>query len=85
MDELAYRIESRLTNQVSFVKEKVAGLLRHLEALSPLGILQRGYSITFSFPERAVVKSFRDVSPGDKIETRLAEGKVVSKVLELEK
>ncbi len=85
VDELTYRIESRLTNQVSFVKEKVAGLLRHLEALSPLGILQRGYSITFSLPERAVVKTFRDVSPGDKIETRLADGKVVSKVLELEK
>ncbi|MBL7170504.1 MAG: exodeoxyribonuclease VII large subunit [Candidatus Omnitrophica bacterium] len=85
VDELAYRIESRLTNQVSFVKEKVAGLLRHLEALSPLGILQRGYSITFSLPERGVVKTFRDVSRGDKIETRLAEGKVVSKVLELEK
>jgi len=85
VDELAYRIESRLTNQVSFVKEKVAGLLRHLEALSPLGILQRGYSITFSLPSRTVVKSFRDVSRGDKIETRLAEGKIVSKVLELEK
>ena len=82
IDELAYRMESRLANQVNFIKEKVAALLRHLDALSPLNVLGRGYSITFSLPNRTVVKTFRGVSKGEEIETMLAEGKIISKVTE---
>lgn len=45
-----------------------------IEALSPLAVLMRGYSITYS-GEKAL-KSADDVRPGDKLRIRLAEGTV---------
>jgi exodeoxyribonuclease VII large subunit len=84
VDELRYRIHLRLTNQMNLLREKAASLMRHLEALSPLGILERGYSITFTLPERLVVKNAADVPPGKKIETRLARGNIISEVLKID-
>ena len=83
VDELRHRIHIRLTHHINLVRERVASVLRHLEALSPLGVLQRGYSITFSLPEHLVVKDSGDVSPGKKIETRLSKGSIISEVVEI--
>ncbi len=83
VDELAYLIGSGITRQISFIKEKMGALLRHLEALSPLAVLQRGYSITFKLPQKSVVKSCRDVSREEEIETRLSEGSLVSRVIDI--
>lgn len=84
IDELVYRIEVRITHKISFLREKLMATLRHLDVLSPLNVLRRGYSITFSLPERTVVRSSRDIVCGKEIETQLAEGKIISKVMEVE-
>lgn len=81
VDELIYRINSFIGHKISFIKEKINSLKRHLNALSPVAILNRGYSITFSLPDRCVVKSFRSIKEGSEIETRLMEGKIVSTVI----
>ena len=83
VDELRHRIHIRLTHHINLIRERVASVLRHLEALSPLGILQRGYSITFSLPEHLVIKDSGAVSAGEKIETRLSRGTVISEVVEI--
>ncbi len=56
--------------------ESAAG---RLEALSPLAVLSRGYSITLT--EGQVVRDAADVKPGDRIVTRLGRG-VLSSVVE---
>lgn len=54
-----------------------------LNSVSPLSTLSRGYSISFKNEE--VVRSVDDLQKDDIIETRLADGKVISRVALLEK
>ena len=54
-----------------------------LSSLSPLGILGRGYSITFT-EEGEVVKDIAAIRTGDTIKTRLHKGTVVSQVKDLD-
>ena len=42
----------------------------------------RGYSLTLRDDDRTLVKSAADVRPGDLVETRLASGRIVSRVEE---
>ena len=51
-----------------------------LEALSPLGILERGYSITRTLPEAAVVKDQRQVAIDQSLEVMLARGSLYCRV-----
>jgi exodeoxyribonuclease VII large subunit len=48
--------------------------LAQLDALSPLGILARGYSITTTWPGREIVRSARQVKKGERVLVRLHEG-----------
>lgn len=54
-----------------------------LEALSPLGVLARGYSVTRK-PDGTVIRSADSVASGDEIITHLHEGRVVSQVTNTE-
>lgn len=49
-----------------------------LEALSPLKIMTRGYSVSRKYPGGQVMRSSGDIIPGDRMETLLADGSVVS-------
>ena len=60
-------------------RERLAGMVRELEAIGPQSILDRGYSIT-QRADGAPVRSASDVTPGDRIQTRLADGVVRSVV-----
>ncbi len=51
-----------------------------LEDLSPLAILARGYSATFSADGRRVVRSIEQVSPGDRIGVRVSDGTIACTV-----
>lgn len=62
-------------------QQRLRGLAGRLEALSPLAALARGYSITFTLPSRHVLSDASSVHPGDRLETTLAKGSVVSTVM----
>lgn len=53
-----------------------------LEALSPLAVLSRGYSIAKG-ADGLVVKSVNDVQPGDDVGVRVADGLIDCKVLDV--
>ncbi|MAF64696.1 MAG: exodeoxyribonuclease VII large subunit [Planctomycetes bacterium] len=67
--ELSADLSSRVT---------VAG--RTLEATSPLAVLARGYSITRRASDGRPLVDTDELSPGDVLETLLAEGRVLSRV-----
>ncbi len=75
-----------MTRGVQFTLERcerhLQGLAGRLEALSPLAVLARGYSITMAGPERHVVTSSASLRAGDELETLLSRGRVVSTVLQ---
>jgi exodeoxyribonuclease VII large subunit len=54
-----------------------------LEALSPLNVLGRGYSLTATV-DGALLRSSDPVRPGDRLTTRLARGRIVSRVESVE-
>ena len=59
---------------------RLQGLAGRLQALSPLAVLARGYSITFTLPDRHVVTTAAALRVGDTLETLLARGRAVSAV-----
>ena len=52
-----------------------------LDAMSPLKVLSRGYAIA-AREDGALVRSSREVSAGDRLRLRLAEGRIICEVLE---
>ena len=75
MEGLKWSMHHRLKDR----KEKLNALGAHLEALSPLKVLERGYSITRN-AQGKVIKKASEVKAGDKIVSRLAEGTITSQV-----
>lgn len=82
--DLARRLEYCINTQYSRCREKLAVLSRALETVSPLATLQRGYSITLAGKSGAVITNCHQVSPGDKLEIRLARGRIISTVTDTE-
>lgn len=65
-------------------KEAVVARANHLKALSPDGVLNRGYSIMIN-EKGAVIKSVTDVKVDQKVKTKLKDGIMTSIVVEKEK
>ena len=65
-------------------RHRLARLAAWLEALSPLAVLARGYSLTFQADGKTLVRSTSDVQPGDLILTRLSAGQISSRVVHQE-
>lgn len=65
------------------IKEKeYLSKLNMLKALSPLTVLSRGYSVTFA--SEKVISSSKQVAKNDIIKTKLNDGQIISKVMEVE-
>ncbi len=60
--------------------DKFRTFVAELNALSPLAILERGYSICYRHPSRQVVRNAAEVSVGDKVGVKLANGDLVCEV-----
>jgi exodeoxyribonuclease VII large subunit len=58
----------------------LAALATRLEALSPLAVLARGYSLTYHEADGRLVHSAAELHNGDLLRTRLAEGEAISRV-----
>ena len=81
LDQLAERARLAVRKNVDDRRHTLRRLAASLEALSPLGVLARGYSLTFQADGVTLVRAASDVQPDDLIHTRLADGKIVSRVL----
>ena len=71
----------------SSLEEKRLNLARlsgKLNVLSPLAILERGYSITFKLPKETLIKSVSDLNPGDDLKVKLIDGNAECKVKNIE-
>jgi len=65
-------------------REEFAGRVGRLEALSPLAVLGRGYSITFRSDTGQLVREGAELAPGVELRTRLYRGLVRSRVTAVE-
>ncbi len=73
LDGQGRRLTHALSRDLAGERERFARLAASLDALSPLKVLGRGYALTRT-ADGGVVSSVEDVSPGDAITVRLADG-----------
>jgi len=70
--------------QVERLRTRVTGLERQMVLLSPLAVLERGYSLTRT-AEGVLVRSVTDAKPGDGLVTQVKDGMIESVVKEGER
>jgi len=80
VDELLGRLGLGLRQHVRRDRALLTSLSGALDHLNPLGILSRGYSVTRSVPQGAIIKSATEVNEGDLLRTTFYQGEVVSRV-----
>jgi exodeoxyribonuclease VII large subunit len=80
LDDTAARLLRGVKLRIQRNSDKLAALAGQLEGLSPLNVLQRGYSLTRTADGVNLIRDAAEVKPGDRIVTRLAAGEVVSRV-----
>ena len=83
IDDLAGDLISKTGVALKFKAESLSRVAGKLNALSPLGILNRGYSITLKEKSHKIVKNANLLRKKDLIRTKLAKGEILSRVEEL--
>lgn len=71
----------------ALVKEhrlRLHGLIGQLDALSPLKVMARGYSLVYESKEGRLVKSVAQMTAGDEIQVKLADGQLACTVQSVE-
>ncbi|TCC14265.1 exodeoxyribonuclease VII large subunit [Kosakonia quasisacchari] len=79
IQQLEYRLSQQIRERLSNTRERFGSAITHLEAVSPLATLARGYSVTTA-TDGKVLKQTKQVKAGDKLTTRLNDGWVESEV-----
>ena len=79
--ELARRLDYQMNQVLKNRSQQLSSAIRTLDALSPLKIMDRGYSIPYI--EGAVVKSVSQVKTGDRLTIAMQDGTIQSTVNEI--
>lgn len=85
LDDLLKTHRKYFSHMINIKAERFNTVIGQLEALSPLAVLKRGYSITLQLPDGKVARDAKAVKRGDMIETKLYKGRLISEVKEITK
>ena len=77
------RLKSGLQRRMTELETNLVRQAAVLESLSPLKVLSRGFSVTLADDGKRVVRSTSEIVAGDAIETRLPDGRIISRVEEV--
>lgn len=80
VQDLEARLRKALAHQFFLKENRFRNLVRHLEAVSPLAVLSRGYSVTRKLPEKIVIRKAQEVRTGEFVEILLEEGRLEARV-----
>ena len=77
LDDLSIRLKGGINRYLDGLKKRIVAEAGKLNALSPLAILSRGYSIATKLPEMQIIKDVKEVQKGDEVNIRLHKGEVI--------
>lgn len=80
-DSLGKILEKDMLYNIGRKKDEIAKLSGKLDAMSPLAVLSRGYSITMKDDTKSVVKRASEVGKGDKVSVLLGDGQIKCEVI----
>jgi exodeoxyribonuclease VII large subunit len=83
LDDLGERLQRAARLKGERLAERLAGLAGRLESLSPLNVLRRGYSLTRTEDQPALVRDAAQLQVGERLRTTLARGQVISRIEEV--
>lgn len=70
------RLHGAMQTRLTEKRTRFAAELRHLDALSPLKVMARGYSLVYDEQEEKLIKSLKQVQPGDRLTVKLSDGRL---------
>jgi exodeoxyribonuclease VII large subunit len=82
LDDWLERLSRAEKQRLTQSGRRVEALAAQLQALSPLNVLARGYSLSRKEADNRVIRHSDQVRPGDRLVTLLQHGRVVSRVEE---
>jgi exodeoxyribonuclease VII large subunit len=85
ISEAKKRVGKNINYSIEIQRQRIGGLLGKIDSLSPLSILQRGYSITRKHPSLQILRDASTVKEGDKVEVKLFRGTLLCGVEKTEK
>lgn len=77
------RLQTAINTVLQHQQHKLANLGGRLDNISPLKVLQRGYTVTTSLDTK-LVNSIKQVTIGQEISTRTVDGKLISQITRIE-
>ena len=80
VDELEDGMVLRFRHYMELKEENFKLFSEKIQILSPIGILDRGYSITSRVSDKRIIKNNKDIKKGDLIETRVSKGGFTSRI-----
>ena len=80
VDELSGDLVRRWRDRIRQLKDRLVQVGGRLDALSPLAVLDRGYSITHKIPDEKLVKDTAALDIGDILRVTFAKGKAICRV-----
>ena len=80
LDDLEGRLKRGIRQAVESSRQQVNALAASLNALSPLAVLERGYSLSKRLSDGELIRDASTVSIGDQISTLFASGSIISEV-----
>jgi exodeoxyribonuclease VII large subunit len=78
------QLHSTMQTLLRSKKQEWQSQIRHLDALSPLKIMQRGYSLAYDEQEQTLIRSTNQVQIGDKVKIKLSDGRLDCQVWGME-
>ena len=80
LDDYAVRLNNITNFYIKTKKLQINGIQRRLEALNPMAVLQRGYSITRTYPEENIIIDSSEIKENDLLETILFKGSIITRL-----
>ncbi|WEG15872.1 exodeoxyribonuclease VII large subunit [Alkalihalophilus pseudofirmus] len=74
------RLEKSMTQHLSRHEQRFNHVVSELNLLSPLRIMERGYSLAYTEGKEELVKSIQQVDAGQKVEVRVTDGVIYCQV-----
>jgi exodeoxyribonuclease VII large subunit len=84
VDELSVDLLRRWRERLRQLRDRLVQQGGRLDALSPLAVLERGYSIAHRMPEEKIIKDSASLDIGDVVRVSFAKGKAICRVEEKE-